>query len=175
MYRPLFFPPRLIRHVSASTQSYSPESIPSPALSTFSRSITSCLSCRNRKVKCDRRTPRCSVCERGDYSCSYVSKPQSPALASESTRITKPSSAPRISSSTLARITPGLQRLGSFIAQANIYETSEHSPSPLNSFTPTRSTPALNNGSPPEPQSQEDALILDRIYTEELDHRRRGE
>ncbi|KAJ5945399.1 hypothetical protein N7516_005567 [Penicillium verrucosum] len=139
------------------------ESILSPpaALSSFSRPITSCLPCRSRKVKCDRRQPQCLVCERGEYACSYVSKPQSPGLASESGRITKLSSAPKISSSTLARINPGLQRLGDFMAQAKAYEAPEYSPSSLDSFTPAQSTPAPHNASPPRPQSQEDALILD--------------
>ncbi|CAG8900661.1 unnamed protein product [Penicillium nalgiovense] len=81
----------------SSTQSYPKESISSPpaALSSFSRPITSCLPCRSRKVKCDRRQPQCSACERGEYACSYVLKPQSPGLASESSGITKLSSAPR--------------------------------------------------------------------------------
>ncbi|KAJ5150390.1 Transcription factor [Penicillium coprophilum] len=128
-------------------------------LGGLSRPITSCLPCRSRKVKCDRRQPLCLVCERGDYACSYVSKPQSPGLVSELNRVTK-SSTPKISSSTLARINPGLQRLGNFIAQANAYKASEHCPS-SESFTPTRSTPTPLNASPPQPRSQEDALILD--------------
>ncbi|OQD66887.1 hypothetical protein PENPOL_c004G05978 [Penicillium polonicum] len=149
---------------SSATQ-YPAEFIPSPPLSSFSRPITSCLPCRSRKVKCDRRQPLCLVCERGDYTCSYVSKPQSKpqaaGLVSGMSRITKPKSAPKISSSTLARINPGLQRLGNFMAQAKAYEASEHSLSTLDSSTPTRSTPAPHNRSPPEPRSQEDALILD--------------
>ncbi|KXG49618.1 Transcription factor [Penicillium griseofulvum] len=110
-------------------------------LSGLSRPITSCLPCRSRKVKCDRRQP-------------------SPGLVSELSRVTK-SSTPKISSSTLARINPGLQRLGNFMAQAKAYEASEHCPSPLDSFTPTRSTPTPLNASPPQPRSQEDALILE--------------
>ncbi|KAJ5202342.1 hypothetical protein N7449_004421 [Penicillium cf. viridicatum] len=144
----------------SSTQSYPKESISSPpaALSSFSHPITSCLPYRSRKVKCDRRQPQCL---RGEYACSYVLKPQSPGLASESGRVTKLSSAPKISSSTLARINPGLQRLGGFIARAKAYEAPEHSPSSLDSFTPAQSTPAPHNASPPRPRSQEDALILD--------------
>ncbi|KAJ6185711.1 hypothetical protein N7519_007012 [Penicillium mononematosum] len=137
-------------------------SISSPALSSLSRPITSCLPCRSRKVKCDRRQPLCLVCERGHYACSYVSKPPQPlGLAPESSRITKPSSAPKVSSSTLARINPGLQRLGNFMAQAKAYEASEHNTSLLGSFTPTQSTPAPHNASPPQSRSQDDALILD--------------
>lgn len=144
----------------SSTQ-YPAEYIPSPALSSFSRPITSCLPCRSRKVRCDRRQPRCLVCERGDYPCSYVSKPQSPGLASESSRITKPKSAPKISSSTLARINPGLQRLGNFMAQAQAYGTSDHSLSSVDPFTTTQSTTAPHNASPPQSESQDDALVLD--------------
>ena len=149
---------------STSTQ-YPAESIPSPTLSSFSRPITSCLPCRSRKVKCDCRQPLCLVCERGDYACSYVSnpqsKPQAAGLVPEKGRITKPKSASKISSSTLARINPGLQRLGDFMAQTKAYEASEHTRSSLDSSTLTRSTPAPHNASPPMPRSQEDALILD--------------
>ncbi|KAJ5805377.1 uncharacterized protein N7503_002979 [Penicillium pulvis] len=146
---------------SSSTQSSPLEFAPSPALSCFSRPITSCLPCRSRKVKCDRRQPHCLVCERGDYACSYVSKPQSPGMASESSRISKSSSASRVSSSTLARINPGLQRLGNFMAQARASLASEHCPASLDSFTPTRSTPAPHNVPTPQPRPHEDALILD--------------
>lgn len=145
---------------SSSTQS-SLEFAPSPALSCFSRPITSCLPCRTRKVKCDRRQPQCLVCERGDYACSYVSKPQSPGTAPESSRISKSSSASRISSSNLARINPALQRLGNFMAQARASVPSDPCPASLDSFTPTRSTPAPHNVPTPQPRSHEDALILD--------------
>ncbi|KAJ5804112.1 uncharacterized protein N7518_000415 [Penicillium psychrosexuale] len=122
--------------------------IRSPSLSSFSRPITSCLPCRSRKVKCDRRQPLCLVCERGNHACSYVSKPQSLGLASGSSRITKPNSTPKISSSTLARISPGLQRLGNSMAQAKAYVPSE------DSFPPTPTMPV-------QPRSQEDTLVLD--------------
>ena len=144
-----------------SSSQYPTESISTPALSSLSRPITSCLPCRSRKVKCDRRQPLCLVCERGHYACSYVSKPQSPVLASESNRITKSSSAPRISSSTLARINPSLERLGNFMAQAKTYEASKQNTSSLDSYTPAQSTPATYNESTPQSRSQEDALILD--------------
>lgn len=42
----------------------------------MTRQITSCLTCRRRKVRCDRRTPICSVCQRGNHACTY----QSPSL-----------------------------------------------------------------------------------------------
>lgn len=42
----------------------------------MTRQITSCQTCRRRKVRCDRRTPICSVCQRGNHACTY----QSPSL-----------------------------------------------------------------------------------------------
>lgn len=38
----------------------------------MNRPITSCLTCRRRKVRCDRMTP-CSACQKGRYSCTYQS------------------------------------------------------------------------------------------------------
>ncbi|PYH54685.1 Zn(II)2Cys6 domain-containing transcription factor hasF [Aspergillus niger CBS 101883] len=146
------------------------KSIPSPSPSGLSRPITSCLPCRHRKVKCDRRQPQCLVCERGGHACSYVSKPQSPASPLESNRIVKASSnsGSRLSSSTLARINPGLQRLAKFMEQAKAYEaSSSHSPSSsspdsFSSTSTTQPTPAANTSAPPHnPRSEEDALILD--------------
>lgn len=153
-------------HHPSDAHSSSTDSISSPSPSGLSRPITSCLPCRHRKVKCDRRPLQCLVCERGGYACSYVSKPQSPALPLEANRITKPSSTsgPRLSSWTLARINPGLQRLANFMAQAKAYEaSSSHSRS--DSFTPTltmQPTPAANASAPPHnARSEEDILILD--------------
>ncbi|GKZ19761.1 hypothetical protein AbraIFM66951_009832 [Aspergillus brasiliensis] len=139
------------------------ESIRSSAPSSLSRPITSCLPCRRRKVKCDRRQPQCLACQRGGHACSYVSKP-------ESNRITKPSSTSgsRVSSSTLDRINPGLQRLANFMAQAKAYEgpsAHNHSSSWPDSFTPTSTTqptPTAHTAAPPHNlRSEEDALILD--------------
>ncbi|GKZ36104.1 hypothetical protein AbraIFM66950_007011 [Aspergillus brasiliensis] len=139
------------------------ESIRSSAPSSLSRPITSCLPCRRRKVKCDRRQPQCLACQRVGHACSYVSKP-------ESNRITKPSSTSgsRVSSSTLDRINPGLQRLANFMAQAKACEDSQaHNPSSSSPgvYTPTSTTqptPAAHISAPPHnPRSEEDALILD--------------
>ncbi|OJJ73335.1 hypothetical protein ASPBRDRAFT_28585 [Aspergillus brasiliensis CBS 101740] len=139
------------------------ESIQSSAPSSLSRPITSCLPCRRRKVKCDRRQPQCLACQRGGHACSFVSKPGS-------NRITKPSSTSgsRVSSSTLDRINPGLQRLANFMAQAKACEDSPaHNPSlsSLGVYTPTSTTqptPAAHISAPPHNQcSEEDALILD--------------
>nr|XP_001393035.2 hypothetical protein ANI_1_2310074 [Aspergillus niger CBS 513.88] len=74
----------------------------------------------------------------------------------------------RLSSSTLARINPGLQRLAKFMEQAKAYEaSSSHSPSSsspdsFSSTSTTQPTPAANTSAPPHnPRSEEDALILD--------------
>ncbi|GKZ92649.1 hypothetical protein AnigIFM59636_005387 [Aspergillus niger] len=96
--------------------------------------------------------------------------PQSPASPLESNRIVKASrnSGSRLSSSTLARINPGLQRLAKFMEQAKAYEaSSSHSPSSsspdsFSSTSTTQPTPAANTSAPPHnPRSEEDALILD--------------
>lgn len=39
----------------------------------MNRPITSCLTCRRRKVRCDRLTPVCSACQKGHYNCAYQS------------------------------------------------------------------------------------------------------
>lgn len=149
-------------HHPPEAHSSSTEFISSPAPSSLSRPITSCLSCRHRKVKCDRRQPQCSKCERGGHACSYVSK-------QESSRIMKPrsTSGSTMSSSTLARINPGLQRLANFMAQARAYEeSSAHGPlsQSLDTFIPTSTTQptsAADSSGAHNPRSEEDALILD--------------
>lgn len=40
--------------------------------STRNRRITSCLSCRTRKIKCDRGMPMCLQCNRDQRECSYI-------------------------------------------------------------------------------------------------------
>ncbi|KAH8702191.1 putative C6 transcription factor [Talaromyces proteolyticus] len=42
------------------------------------RIVTSCLTCRRRKVKCDHKQPVCSTCERGKHPCSYIKSQPSP-------------------------------------------------------------------------------------------------
>lgn len=43
------------------------------------RTITACLTCRRRKVKCDHAQPICSPCQRGNRICTYVN----PQLSSQ--------------------------------------------------------------------------------------------
>lgn len=52
-----------------------------PEVKRKRRTPLSCISCRNRKVKCDRHKPRCSRCEKANIACEY----DSPILFSEIT------------------------------------------------------------------------------------------
>lgn len=45
------------------------------ASGTRQRIITSCLTCRRRKVKCDHKYPICSACSRGNHVCYYANIP----------------------------------------------------------------------------------------------------
>ncbi|KAF4235828.1 hypothetical protein CNMCM8980_003197 [Aspergillus fumigatiaffinis] len=133
-----------------------------PLIGNYFRPITSCLPCRRRKVKCDRRQPICFTCERGNHACSYVSAPQPSALASEPSRVTK-SIDTKMSSSTLTRINPRLQRLADILAQAQSlpYEASEQSSSLPESYPTIRSSALPGDVAAPQRQSQEDVLILE--------------
>jgi hypothetical protein len=154
-------------YASSTPASLLPSASPSssnvpPLIGNYFRPITSCLPCRRRKVKCDRRQPICFTCERGNHACSYVSAPQPSALASEPSRVTK-STATKMSSSTLTRINPRLQRLADILAQAQSlpYEASEQSSSLPESYPTIRSSALPGDVAAPQRQSQEDVLILE--------------
>ncbi|KAF4154976.1 hypothetical protein CNMCM6936_005557 [Aspergillus lentulus] len=52
----------------------SPQSGPSGGIQKGrQRTITACLTCRRRKVKCDHTQPVCTPCQRGNRVCTYVS------------------------------------------------------------------------------------------------------
>ncbi|GME47409.1 Transcription factor [Neofusicoccum parvum] len=53
-----------------SVESASP-SLPTPATSRRRRIITSCDTCRRRKVKCDRQHPVCAPCQTAGRACLY--------------------------------------------------------------------------------------------------------
>lgn len=152
-------------YASSTPASLLPSASPSssdvpPFIGNYFRPITSCLPCRRRKVKCDRRQPICFTCERGNHACSYVSAHQPSALASEPSRVTK-STATKMSSPTLTRTNPRLQRLADILAQAQSYEAFEQSSSLPESY-PTIPSPALpGDVAGPQRQSQEDVLILE--------------
>ena len=48
-----------------------PEAVRSPQ--GRKRSITSCVTCRRRKVRCDRQKPSCARCSISGYGCTYSS------------------------------------------------------------------------------------------------------
>jgi hypothetical protein len=156
-------------YAQSSATSLLPSSSSSPSISAsllgnYARPITSCLPCRRRKVKCDRRQPICFTCERGNHSCSYVSSSQSPGLAAltpESSRVIK-STATKLSS-TVSRINPRLQRLANILAQAQALpcEASEQSPASPESYPAARSSPVPKDAATPQRRSQEDVLILE--------------
>lgn len=52
------------------------------------RVISSCLTCRRRKVKCDHAHPVCSACTRGNHVCTWTDQVQGQTAAG---RISKPS------------------------------------------------------------------------------------
>ncbi|KAK1140025.1 hypothetical protein N8T08_010934 [Aspergillus melleus] len=58
------------------------------------RTITACLTCRRRKVKCDHAQPVCNPCQRGNRVCTYVN----PQVSSQAQ---PPSTANRVSRSNL--------------------------------------------------------------------------
>jgi hypothetical protein len=52
------------------------------------RIISSCLTCRRRKVKCDHQHPVCGACTRGNHICTWTDQLQTQTVAG---RISKPS------------------------------------------------------------------------------------
>ncbi|OJJ42112.1 hypothetical protein ASPZODRAFT_77635, partial [Penicilliopsis zonata CBS 506.65] len=40
----------------------------------------SCLVCRQRKVACNRRRPKCGLCAKNNLECQYVSRDRRPGL-----------------------------------------------------------------------------------------------
>jgi hypothetical protein len=53
------------------------------------RAITSCLTCRRRKVKCDHAQPVCSPCQKGHRACSYAGNQHTPAQPAPNTVISR--------------------------------------------------------------------------------------
>ena|ERR1043166_1749735 len=46
---------------------------PSPMSATLGHPNRSCVSCKKRKVKCDRKTPSCTACQKSKHRCHYSS------------------------------------------------------------------------------------------------------
>lgn len=78
------------------------------------RIISSCLTCRRRKVKCDHAHPMCGACARGNHVCAYTTEQ---SMGSTSTnRIAKP---PTTSNGKLSRdVQARLDRLEQLLEKA---------------------------------------------------------
>jgi hypothetical protein len=72
---------------SAGTPSHSPISGTKPSGGGRQRIISSCLTCRRRKVKCDHSHPVCGSCTRGSHVCTWTD--QVP-ITTNAGRISKP-------------------------------------------------------------------------------------
>src|SRR6266542_3916462 len=46
---------------------------PSPMATALGHPNRSCVSCKKRKVKCDRKTPSCTACQKSKHRCHYTS------------------------------------------------------------------------------------------------------
>jgi len=53
---------------------------PSPMATALCYPNRSCMSCKRRKVKCDRKTPSCTACTKSKHSCQYTSYSPSPLI-----------------------------------------------------------------------------------------------
>lgn len=69
------------------SESHSPTSGPKSS-GGRQRIISSCLTCRRRKVKCDHVHPVCGACQRGSHVCTWTDQVQTQTVAG---RISKPS------------------------------------------------------------------------------------
>lgn len=70
---------------------HSPTSAPKSSGGGRHRVISSCLTCRRRKVKCDHVHPVCGACTRGNHVCTYASdQVLGSSMSSGGSRISKP-------------------------------------------------------------------------------------
>jgi hypothetical protein len=71
----------------------SPQSGPSGGIQKGrQRTITACLTCRRRKVKCDHTQPVCTPCQRGGRVCTYVNPQpvsQAPSRVGTGSRVSR--------------------------------------------------------------------------------------
>jgi hypothetical protein len=87
------------------------------------RPITSCFSCRRRKVRCDHGYPVCTACSKGNYVCSYLPPTQaqwqtsSPRPSLYADKVTKPTTRKRNPQSSQAKIDARLARLEELLLQ----------------------------------------------------------
>ncbi|OJD38849.1 c6 transcription [Diplodia corticola] len=93
---------------------------------TRQRIITSCLTCRRRKVKCDHKYPVCSACSRGNHVCYYANVPNQhqhdgrspPSAQPSANRVHKHASSQSKGQSGHAEINARLERLESLLELA---------------------------------------------------------
>ncbi|EKG15811.1 hypothetical protein MPH_07014 [Macrophomina phaseolina MS6] len=98
----------------------------SSSTGTRQRIITSCLTCRRRKVKCDHKYPVCSACSRGNHVCYYANLPNQhqqegrspPSALPSAHRVHKHSASQSKSQSSHAEINARLERLESLLELA---------------------------------------------------------
>lgn len=103
-----------------------PQSAAQSSAGTRQRIITSCLTCRRRKVKCDHRYPVCSACSRGNHVCYYANVPNQqqhdgrspPSAQSSANRVHKHQSSQSKGQSSHAEINARLERLESLLEMA---------------------------------------------------------
>lgn len=83
------------------------------------RVISSCLTCRRRKVKCDHVHPVCGACARGNHVCTYAfDQMLGSPVGSGGTRISKPTSAGNGKLSRNGDVQARLDRLESLLEKA---------------------------------------------------------
>ncbi|KAK8143564.1 hypothetical protein G3M48_007058 [Beauveria asiatica] len=111
----------------------------------MTRQITSCLTCRRRKVRCDRRAPVCSVCQRGNHMCNY----QAPNLTRLSPDTPSGPWAARSQgySSTLRYQGSGGTKHDSYGSVTSTPASGTGSPSAVHTLSASRGVPAHRNGS----------------------------
>ncbi|KAF4537136.1 C6 transcription factor, partial [Lasiodiplodia theobromae] len=79
------------------------------------RAITSCFTCRQRKVKCDREHPTCSACRTANRACDYFDPGERDAVGSSASPSDRPRKAAGGSQMSLTEINQRLRRLESLL------------------------------------------------------------
>jgi hypothetical protein len=103
----------------ASSTPHSPGTAPKHPPGGRQRVISSCLTCRRRKVKCDHVHPICGACTRGNHVCTYASDQMlGSAVGSGGTRISKPAYAGNGRLSRNGDVQARLDRLESLLEKA---------------------------------------------------------
>ncbi|KAK0618752.1 putative transcriptional regulatory protein, partial [Lasiodiplodia hormozganensis] len=87
------------------------------------RAITSCFTCRQRKVKCDREHPTCSACRTANRACDYVEPGKRGAVSSSASPSDRPGKAAGGSQMSLSEINQRLKRLESLLEHTLQQET----------------------------------------------------